>query len=185
MTHPIVYQRFEDADYIVRAMTPEDVPVLYAYFREDNYVIPKHDLDIALKVFPSNLKGFYIGEYQGEIVASAVHIPWALGSPMIYFASSYYVVPEYRGRGFGTMLRDQVARRHVGDNILCEDTAVGKTADNNEAKYGYKKMWDTGRYEGTAIKGDVLMPGFHIVKVCYNIVFSSTTTWCQYIQPII
>ncbi|CAD5125923.1 DgyrCDS14102 [Dimorphilus gyrociliatus] len=76
-----------------------------------------------------------MGEIDGVTVASAFRTAVGTG---IFFGSYYYVKKEYRKRGFGTRLRDQVARDHVGNNILVVDaTDDSKTA--NEAKFGYIK----------------------------------------------
>lgn len=76
-----------------------------------------------------------MGEIDGVAVASAFRAAVAKG---IFFGSYYYVKKEYRKRGFGTRLRDQVAREHVGNNILVVDaTDDSKTA--NETKFGYIK----------------------------------------------
>ncbi len=45
------------------------------------------------------------GEKDGEVVASAIRIPWGSG---IYFGSYYYVDERHRGKGYGTRLRDEV-----------------------------------------------------------------------------
>ena len=59
--------------------------------------ISKHDLDVALAVFPQNEAGFYVGEYEGKVVASAIRIPWGKDKD-VFYGSYYYVEAEYRGK---------------------------------------------------------------------------------------
>ncbi len=67
-------------------------------------IISKADLDVCLAVYPPG-PGFYVGELDGEVVASAIRIPWGNG---VYYGSYYYVAGKCRGKGYGTRLRDQV-----------------------------------------------------------------------------
>ena len=71
-------------------------------------------------------------------------------------------------QGFGTRLRDEVAREYVGSGILCIDAVLGKVAQNNRTKFDYKDAdFQTARYEGTATADiDVeVPPGVTIHKV--------------------
>ena len=63
------------------------------------------------------------GEKNGEVVASAIRIPWGNG---VYFGSYYYVAEAQRKNGYGTRLRDQVhsyilqlSRTLCTKSILC------------------------------------------------------------------
>ncbi len=67
-------------------------------------IISRADLDVCMEVFPPG-PGFYIGEKDGEVIASAVRLPWGAG---VYYGSMYYVAKPHRGKGYGTRLRDQV-----------------------------------------------------------------------------
>ncbi len=67
----------------------------------------------------------------------------------IYYGSYYYVKEEFRSRGFGTRLRDQVARGHVGENILCIDAVAGSVAKKNAEKFDYVDAYITRRLEFT------------------------------------
>jgi len=62
-------------------------------------VLFRFDLEITLSVHPPCAPGFYIGELNGEVVASAIRIPWGEN---IFYGSYYYVDPKCRGLGFGT-----------------------------------------------------------------------------------
>lgn len=140
-----IYRRYDDG-YIVRSMGRDDAAVVQGWYSTMG-IVSKHDLDITLSVFPSSLKGFYIGEFEGRVVASAIRLPW--GEDILY-GSYYYVDKPYRSRGFGTRLRDEVAREHVGTRTLCVDAVMGKVVDNNEQKFEYRAAFKTGRFLGTA-----------------------------------
>ena len=135
-------------------MTPEDAKVVQKWYTGMGK-ISVYDLDVCLQSFPPELRGFYIGEYQGEVVSSAVRLPWSgLGSDVgdVFYGSYYYVAEAYRGKGYGTRLRDQVAVDHWrrGKNVLCVDAVKGKVTANNEQKFDYVYRWETGRYAGEA-----------------------------------
>lgn len=152
----VIYRRYDD-NYIVRSMTLDDAVIVQKWYLENMGVISKYDLSIALSSFPASWKGFYIGEFQGRVVASAVCIPWR--SDLCY-ASYYYVENSHRGRGFGTRLRDQVAWEHLGSRMLCLDSVIGQTSRKNEEKFGYRPAFKTGMYEATvmgAVEANILI----------------------------
>jgi len=140
-----VYRKYDDG-YVVRSMTLEDVAVVRSWYVARK-VISKYDFDITLSVFPSSLRGFYIGEFEGQVVATAVRLPWG---DNICFGAYYFVDEAYRSRGFGTRLRDEVAREHVGNKLLCIDSVLGKVADDNARKFGYHSAFESGRFQCTA-----------------------------------
>lgn len=130
-------------------MTPADARQVQTWY-EGMGKISHYDLDTCLSIYPRG-NGFYIGEFNGEVVSSAIRIPWA---DHVFYGSYYYVDPKYRGKGFGTRLRDEVARAYVGDSILCVDAVAGKVAKTNEQKFGYSTAFTTSRFHGIA-KRDV------------------------------
>lgn len=136
-----VYRTFSDG-YVVRSMRAADAAIVQRWYCGMG-IICRHDLDTALQVFPASMRGFYIGEFEGRVVASAVRLPW--GDDVCY-GSYYYVDKPYRAKGFGTRLRDEVAFEHVGARKLCVDAVLGRVADTNRAKFGYKDAFKTGRF---------------------------------------
>ena len=50
-------------------------------------------------------------------------------------------------QGFGTRMRDEVARDHVGKGTLYIDSMPGKVHENNKTKYGYKDDFKVHRYK--------------------------------------
>ena len=144
---PKIFRRYDDG-YVVREMLPEDARIVQNWYCGMGKISP-YDLNVCLDVFPPG-NGFYIGEKDGVVVASAIRIPW---SENVFYGSLYYVDPSYRRLGYGTRLRDEVAREYVGENILCVDAVAGKVAADNQAKFGYTEGFTTTRYEGV-VKAD-------------------------------
>jgi len=136
-----VYRTFDDG-YTVRSMRLEDAAIVQSWYCGMG-VTSRYDLNTALQVFPASMRGFYIGEFEGRVVASIVGLPWA---DDVCYGSYYYVDKPYRTKGFGTRLRDEVAFEHVAGRKLCVDAVLGKVADTNRAKFGYKDAFKTGRF---------------------------------------
>jgi GNAT superfamily N-acetyltransferase len=143
---PVTIYRTYDDGYVVRSMRPDDATIVQSWYCGMG-IISRHDLNTALQVFPASSRGFYIGEFEGRVVASAVRLPWA---DDVFYGSYYYVDKPYRTRGFGTRLRDEVAFEHISGRKLCVDAVLGKVADTNRDKFGYKDAWKTGRFICTA-----------------------------------
>jgi GNAT superfamily N-acetyltransferase len=143
---PEVFKTYDDG-YIVRAMTSSDAKIVQNWYAGMG-AISQYDLDVPLRVFPRG-REFYIGEYEGTVVASWVQIPWGNG---VYYGSYYYVHEDYRGKGFGTRLRDQVAYGHVleANGKLCIDSVEGPVAEKNVSKFGYVEAFVTRRFCGVA-----------------------------------
>ncbi|ELT90024.1 hypothetical protein CAPTEDRAFT_19685 [Capitella teleta] len=136
----MIYQEWEDG-FVVRRMRADDAKIVQRWYGALNPTAC--DLDIALACYPAEEKGFYIGEYQGEIVASAIRIPVCEG---VYYGSYYYVEEKWRGKGFGRRLRDEVAAAHVGNNVLCID-AHDDLETMNQRK-GYTNGFKVVLYKG-------------------------------------
>ena len=115
---------------------------------------------MALSVFPPEDEGFYIGEYNGKPVGSVIRIPWG----NIFFGSYYYVDEKYRGKGFGTRIRDEVARKYVGEKPCCIDAVLGTVTQRNLTKFGYILGPKTGHFHGIA-KRKVVQSSITIKKV--------------------
>ncbi|KAK2160125.1 hypothetical protein NP493_1667g00001 [Ridgeia piscesae] len=131
-------------------MTPTDFHVVVEWYG-DMGSTSRYDLATTFASFPPG-RGFYIGELDGEVIASAIRIPW---SERVYYGSLYYVAESHRGRGFGTRLRDQVAREHVGENMLAVDAVLGKVADINRTKFGYVAASFLTRRMQAVVRDDV------------------------------
>jgi GNAT superfamily N-acetyltransferase len=137
-----VFKIYDDG-YIVRGMTSADAKIVQEWYSGMG-AISAYELDVALASFPAG-RGFYIGEYQGVVVSSCVRIPWGNNA---YYGSYYYVHKDYRGKGFGVRLRDEVAYDHVKEagGKLAIDAVMGTVAKKNAAKFHYVEAWVTARY---------------------------------------
>ena len=113
---PTVCKSWEDG-FVVRSMTEADAQIAQQWYCG---ICPTaNDLLVALRVHSKHHNGgFYVGEYQGELVASAIRIPWTNN---VCYGGFFYVVEKHRQAGFGKRLRDDVATPYVGDKILCID----------------------------------------------------------------
>ena len=162
---PIVFRRYDDG-FIVRSMTPSDAHIVQRWYGGMGHV-SKYDLDVTLSVYSAG-EGFYIGELDGVVIASAIRIPW---SKNIMYGSLYFVHADYRRKGYGTRLRDEVARDHVRDRMLCVDAVLGKVAETNR-KHGYRDAFTTARFLGIAraTYGVALDEGNRLlqVSVCHH-----------------
>lgn len=143
-----VYKKWDDG-FVVRAMTTSDALVAQGWF---SGICPtSHDLSVALQVHRKHHDGgFYVGEYEGELVASAIRIPW---TPTVFYGSYFYVVEKHRRGGFGRRLRDDVATPYVGNNILCIDAHDELLAMNK--KRGYTEGFRVTRYQGQPVLSDL------------------------------
>ena len=159
MTSKIIYKTWDDG-FVVRRMTSADAKVVQKWY---GALCPTAcDLDIVLETYPTEEKGFYIGEYGGEVVASAIRIPVCEG---VYYGSYYYVEEKYRKMGFGKRLRDDVAASHLKDNILCID-AHGDLEEMNKRK-GYTSGFKVVLFKGRPKRNSYRSIGINVVKVGY------------------
>ncbi len=155
-----IYKTWPDG-YMVRRMTMEDAKLAQRWFCG---ICPTScDLEVALSAFPRDTPGFYVGEYQGEVVASAIRIPVAEG---IYYGSYYYVVEKHRRFGFGGRLRDEVAASHVGSNILAID-AHSNLLEMNK-RHGYVDSFHVSRFMGTLTKALIPTGKYQLKNVSHT-----------------
>ena len=131
-----IYRRFDDG-FIVRSMTPDDARIVQHWWAEcESLVLSTYDLDIALRVFPASARAFYIGEINGEVVATWVQVPWG---PNVLVGAYFFVDESHRGKGYGARMRIQVAFENVRGRILCIDSLLGKQYDLN-LRFGFQHI---------------------------------------------
>lgn len=136
-----IYKRWDDG-FVVRKMTPNDTSVVQEWFAA---ICPTScDLEVAVRAYPPDTTGFYVGELDGEMVASAIRIPMCEG---IYYGSCYYTDERHRGKGFGRRIRDDVAAANVGKNILCID--AHSNLEEMNRRHGYHTAFNVVLYSGT------------------------------------
>ena len=126
-----------------------------------------YDLNVTMSIWP-RIPGFYVGEIDGEVVASVIRVRCA---DNIFYGSMYYVDSKYRGQSLGYRLRYQVAGEHIGENILTVD-AVLDTIGWRLPDLGYTYVYKTKRFDKVVDGNLATEPNFSgtIVKVrhCIN-----------------
>jgi len=139
-----VYERWDDG-FVVRKMTRDDGLRLIGWISADRTMC--HELLILLDIRrDSDVDGFFVGELNGEMVATVVLTPIADDLRML---GLLYVVERLRGTGLArrmiTTARD-VERRRSWDGMVCLTTW-----GNNDAmyvKFDYKATAMMTRYKG-------------------------------------
>ncbi len=141
-SRPVVHYRQWDDGFSVRSMTKADAKIVQKWYCE---ICPTAcDLDVAMDSLPVDIRhGFYVGEYQGRVVASVMRIPVAEG---IYYGSYYYVEKEFRRMGFGRRINFEVAAEYVGSNVLAIDAHDNLEEANK--RHGFQTAYKVLMYSG-------------------------------------
>jgi len=140
-SEPHIYKRWDDG-FVVRKMKREDTRVVQEWFAA---ICPTScDLAVALSAYPPDTRGFFVGEFDGELVASVIRIPVCEG---IYYGSYYYVDERFRAKGFGRRIRDDVADVDLDKNIVCIDAHDNLEAMNR--RHGYHTAFKVALHSGT------------------------------------
>ncbi|ELU05635.1 hypothetical protein CAPTEDRAFT_229006 [Capitella teleta] len=138
--NPRIFKKWDDG-YIVRSMTTEDAKQVQRWYA-DLGTTSRYDLEVIMSTWP-RIPGFYIGEIDGEIVASATRV---LCADNIFYGSMYYVDPKYRGKALGHRLKNEIAGGHIGKRILTVD-AVIDTLAWRLPQLGYSYVFQTKRFD--------------------------------------
>ena len=107
---------------------------------------PQPDLEILLELHPPGSRGLYVGEFEGQAVASLIQVRW---SENVLYATAFYVEEKFRRRGFGSRLLNVIAREHVGNVIVVLDSVEGWVAEIYQS-WGYKEAFKTEWVRGVA-----------------------------------
>ena len=107
-----LYRRYDDG-YIVRRMLPEDAEVVIGWFLKTmtNY-FPRDDIQLCLQQLSPEDHGFYVGELNGNTVASLVRLHWGHG---YYHGSKFYVEEQHRGQV--NMQKHEILKRRISKQI--------------------------------------------------------------------
>lgn len=139
----VIYKRWEDG-FVVRSMTHQDAKIVQKWY---NDICPTStDLDIALDVCDPSGKFFFIGELNGEVVASIANVP--VCDDGILYCSYFYVEEKYRKFGYGRRIYDEVAGGAVGDALLSMDS-------HDELEEMQKRRGCTSAFRVTLYQGSV------------------------------
>jgi len=170
-----VYQAWDDG-FLVRRMRRDEVQQVVKWTR-GGFCAP--DLEVALDVRGDDpdVDGFYIGELNGEMVASLVD---AKVAEDVRSDSYLYVVEKYRMMGLArrmiTTAHDVRQSRNWTGIVGCDAL---ESAQSMLEKFGYKPAFKLSRYQGT-VSADVARKRFETdirlvntysyhSSVCFNI----------------
>lgn len=128
--------------YLTRSATREDVTLAMDWAAQEGWNPGLHDAECFYAADPT---GFFVGELQGEPVASISVVKYGAG---FAFLGLYIVRPEFRGRGLGWALWQQAMQSAAGRQVGL-DGVVEQQA--NYRKSGFELAWRNVRYEGRGV----------------------------------
>lgn len=125
--------------YITRTMTREEVALAVEWAAREGWNPGLHDAEAFYAADPG---GFFVGELDGEAVASISVVNYGVG---FAFLGLYIVQPAFRGKGLGWKLWQHgmasAAGRQVGlDGVVAQQ--------GNYRKSGFELAWRNVRYAG-------------------------------------
>lgn len=138
-----VYKKWDDG-FSVRSMTSDDAKIVENWYNE---ICPTgNDLEIALDVSDPSGKFFFVGELDGQVIASIANVPVCDGGLLLYL-SVFYVEEKYRKHGCGRRIMDEVAGAAVGDaTVLALDSHAELEA--MQQRRGCSSAFHVTLYEG-------------------------------------
>lgn len=140
-----IFRVFDDG-YTVRSMTPSDTAIAQQYMVSIGIAIPPSDLPMLLDLYPPGSRGFYVGEFEGQVVASVLQVPW--GGNVLY-VGCFFVDEKFRRRGFGSRLLNVVAREHAGNATVVLDAVEGWVGGTYQS-WGFKEVYKLEFFRGVA-----------------------------------
>ena len=140
-----VYERWDDG-FLIRRMTRDDAQQVQKWFGAISPVC--HELCVLQEIRGDKTRedGFYVGELNGELVASSVITPIA---DDLHYRGFLYVVERHRGSGFARRLfntANNVQRRRNWSGIFCFNTREAR--EPVYEKLNYKTFRKLTRYVG-------------------------------------
>ena len=150
-----VYQRWDDG-FVVRRMRKDEVPQIIQWIGS---LIPVSiDLDIILDIRGEDVDGFYVGELNGELIASVIETPLA---DDLRYVGYVYVDERHRRKGFARRLittSHEIASRRNWEGIVSLDAL--QYVESMYEKFDYKSAFGTTGCEGTVPSSvNSCMPG--------------------------
>jgi len=139
-----VYQRWDDG-FVIRRMRRGDEPQVMKWFAK--IATMSVDLKVALDMRGDDGDGFYVGELNGEMIASLTEAPVA---DDLRYVSYVYVVERHRRLGFARRMitaAHDIGRRSNWTGIICLDALENK--ESIYEKFDYKTAFKTTGYKGT------------------------------------
>ena len=139
-----VYRQWEDG-FVVRRMTRQDAEKVISWY--SGVCATSVDLQVALDVRgdDSDVDGFYVGELNGEMVASKLEIAVADG---LGYGSMFYVDERYRGSGFGRRIND--VARDVTERTSLNTVGIDAHAEleSMDVRRGYHTAFAITQFTG-------------------------------------
>ena len=154
-----VYRRWDDG-FVVRRMRRDEEPQVIKWFGA--LIDLSVDLEVILDIRGDDADGFYVGELNGELVASLIETPVA---DDLRFAGYFYVVERYRRLGFAlrlitTALDVQHRRNWAGIIGLDALQSVVSMYEKFDCKTAFKTVGCEGvvplRTNGEAFRSDIV-----------------------------
>ena len=139
-----VYRQWEDG-FVVRRMTRQDAEKVISWY--SGVCATSVDLQVALDVRgdDSDVDGFYVGELNGEMVASKLEIAVADG---LGYGSMFYVDERYRGSGLGRRIND--VARDVTERTSLNTVGIDAHAEleSMDVRRGYHTAFAITQFTG-------------------------------------
>jgi len=145
-----VYRQWDDG-FVVRRMTRQDAEKAILWYT--SICATSVDLQVVLDVRgdDADIDGFYVGELNGEVIASKIEFVVADG---LSYGSMFYVDERYRNSGLGRRIND--VARDVTEST--SGNTVGIDAhDELEAvnmRRGYKTAFAVTQFTGKVLQPD-------------------------------
>jgi len=159
-----VYREWDDG-FVVRRMTRQDAEKVISWY--STICATSVDLQVVLDVCEddANVDGFYVGELNGETVASTVE--FAVGDGLSY-GSMIYVDERYRNSGLGRRIMDVAS--DVTDRTSCNIVGIDAHSEL-EAMYirrGYKTVFAVTQFTGKVERHDANSTGGSTIRQVNN-----------------
>jgi len=141
-----IYQRWDDG-FVFRRMRRDEEPQVVEWL--GSLLILSVDLQVTLDMRGdyADVDGFYMGELNGEAIASLVEIPVA---DDLRYVGYVYVDERYRRLGFATRMitaAHDLSRRRKWVGIVSLDAL--QYVESLYEKFDYKTTFKATSYEGT------------------------------------
>jgi len=139
-----VIQQWDDG-FVVRRMTQDQAQQVIKWFNA--LTTMSCDLEVALRICDEEADGFYVGELNGKMVASAVEMAVAAD---VRYIGCVYVDEQHRKSGFARRMittARNVGDLHHGSSVIALDTHP--YLQSMYEKFDYKTAYKSADYQGT------------------------------------
>lgn len=127
------------SEYSVRRMRPDEAELAVEWAALEGWNPGLHDAEAFYRTDPD---GFFVGELDGEVIASLAGVAYGDGYG---FLGLYIVQPDHRGRGYGLRLWREVTAYLGGRNVGLDGVLAQQA---NYERSGFTLAYRNVRYEG-------------------------------------